>query len=579
MNKHFTFSLFTLLLILLAGNAQAQTTPAFPGAEGYARYAVTGGRINNATVYRVTNLNDSGSGSLRDAVSQNNRFIVFDVSGTIELQSTLRIQRSNLTIAGHTAPGDGICLKNHTLQVDGDNIIIRFIRCRMGDEHKTENDAMWGRNRKNVIIDHCTMSWCTDECASFYGNKNFTLQWCILSESLTNSVHGKGAHGYGGIWGGEGASFHHNLLAHHSSRTPRLCGSRYTARPNDEIVDLRNNVFYNWGPGNGGYAGEGGSYNYVNNYFKPGHSTAAKDQLCYRIFQPNADDGKNTNPKGVWGKFYVTGNYFDNSCSAISIKAKDNIVTANNDNWHGIHPNTGNAALPDGDINNIKSTTEFTMASVTTHTAAQAYEKVMLYGGASYVRDAIDQRIINETRTGTYTYTGSNGAKNGLIDTQTDVEGYIAYNSTSKPTDSNNDGIPDAWAELYLPAGKTATSIEETTGYMYIELYANSLVDNLMKACYDDIPNSVSANDFGLYGSGIISSVIENKQNNVSFYKSGESVVLNGLKENSMIEVYTLTGGLLNKQLVPYNSITISVTQPVIVRVTHGGKTKSFKVF
>lgn len=497
---------YTLLLLILlwAVFAQAQNTPAFPGAEGFARYTTCGGR--GGDVYHVTNLNDSGPGSLREGLQKGDRTIVFDISGTISLLSTLEVKNPNTTIAGQTAPGDGICLKDHSLAVKADNVIIRFIRCRMGDGMKAEDDALWGRKHRNIIIDHCTMSWSTDECSSFYDNQNFTMQWCILSESLTNSVHGKGSHGYGGIWGGEGASFHHNLLAHHSSRMPRLCGSRYTGKPEAELVDIRNNVFYNWGPTNSGYAGEGGNYNFINNYYKPGPSTATKEQLVNRIFQPNADDGTQKNAKGVWGIFYVNGNYFDDTCPQIQKHSKKSkllglIAGTNLDNRIGIHPNLKMGNLPGGTKDNILSKTEFTVAPVSTHTAAQAYEKVLAYAGASLKRDVIDRRIASETRNGTYTFKGSNGSRNGLIDSQADTEGYIPYISTERPADTDNDGIPDEWAVRYLPDGKTYKDIDPVTGYSYLELYINSIVDNLMKACCEDASHSPGAADFGLHTS------------------------------------------------------------------------------
>lgn len=474
-----------LLSLLMASGlglvAQTDSLPAFPGADGYGRY-VTGGR--GGKILHVTNLNDTGQGSLRWAIAQSGaRIIVFDVSGTIELKSQLSIKNGNLTIAGQTAPGDGICLKGHTMNLDAHNVIIRYIRCRMGDERAVENDAMWGRNRKGIILDHCTMSWSTDECASFYGNKEFTMQWCLVSESLNTSVHGKGSHGYGGIWGGEGATFHHNLMAHHKSRVPRLCGSRYTGRPEDERVDLRNNVFYNWSD-NSGYAGEGGSYNFVNNYYKPGPATAKKNSVVHRIFSPNADNGKEKNKKGVWGQFFVGGNYFDNTCPNIQSNstAMKNIEKVNADNKAGIHPN---GTVPDSI--KLHADSEYAMAPVFQHTAATAYEKVLAHVGASLMRDTIDRRIVREVKEGTNTYKGSKSKMLGIIDSQADTEGYPTYAQGPQLRDTDNDGIPDAWerANGLNPESDADASQEfpNAGGYTAIEVYINSLVEHITKAC------------------------------------------------------------------------------------------------
>lgn len=455
-----------------------QLIPAFPGAEGFGKYT-TGGR--GGTVYHVTNLNDDGPGSLREGLSMKGpRIIVFDISGIIDLESNLVVENGDLTIAGQTAPGDGICLKDHSLIIHADNVIVRFIRSRLGDESKAQQDAIEGKRAKDIIIDHCSMSWSTDECASFYDNQNMTMQWCIISESLNKSIHTKGNHGYGAIWGGQKASFHHNLMAHHSSRTPRLCGSRYTGQPEKELVDMRNNVFYNWGPTNGGYAGEGGNYNFINNYYKPGPSTATNKKLSNRIFSPNADDGSNNNKAGTWGRFYVSGNYFDDSCPQIKAipQAVKEIAATNDDNWKGIHPDINpNYPYPD---NGIKSEYEFNVAKITIHTAKEAYEKVLAFAGASYYRDEIDKRIVRETKNGNYTYEGTYST-NGIIDSPTDCEGYIEYKSTPKPIDSNNDGIPDDWAKRNLPKGKSYRDIDRETGYCYLELYINSLVDSIMQ--------------------------------------------------------------------------------------------------
>ncbi len=479
---------FPLLLLLacVAGCALAAEVPAFPGAEGFARYTTTGGR--GGAVYHVTKLTDDGSeGTLRWAVKKSGaRTIVFDVSGTIELQSTLKISNGDLTIAGQTAPGDGICIKNKTVQVSASNVIIRFIRFRLGvdlpeADGTLDADAIWGRNNSNVIIDHCSMSWSTDECGSFYDNTNFTMQWCFLAESLRGSLHPKGNHGFGGIWGGHGASFHHNILAHHDSRNPRMCGSRFCNQADLEKVDFRNNVLYNWGGTNSGYAGEGGSYNFVNNYYKPGAATA--ESIVARIFQPSADDGTNAQAAGVWGKFYVAGNYVDGTAPYSNVqKGASKIAATNSDNWNGIHINTANGSTTQS---NIKQSTEFKFAAVTTHSASEAFNVVLRYAGASYRRDAVDERIAGEIASGSYTYTGSKLGGKGIIDSPSDVGGWPLLVSDEKPLDTDGDGIPDAWETangLNPNSASDGSSLwADGSGYTALEVYMNSLVESVMK--------------------------------------------------------------------------------------------------
>lgn len=441
-----------------------------------------GGR--GGKVYHVTNLSDDGkAGSLRYAVNQKGaRTVVFDVSGIIELNSVLNIKNDSITIAGQTAPGDGICLKDYNVFVGANEVIIRFVRFRLGtdkpDSDGTQDrDAIWGRNKSNIIIDHCSMSWCTDECASFYGNKNFTMQWCLVSESLRGSLHPKGYHGYGGIWGGQGASFHHNLVAHHDSRTPRLCGSRYSNEPDLEKVDLRNNVFYNWGSTNSGYAGEGGSYNFVNNYYKSGPAT--KSSIKYRIFEAYADDGSNSQPKGVYGKFYMKGNYMDGK--------------GDNWDWNGMDVNTGNLSYLSKDM--LKSNSEFSHTAVTTHTPANAFAKVCALAGASKSRDAVDTRIANEAKNGTATYKGSVLGGLGIIDKTSDVGGWPTYKSTTNPTDTDGDGMPDAWesANGLNPNDASDGAKPHTSGYTNLERYMNSLVCEIMS---EGLSDALTASDY-----------------------------------------------------------------------------------
>jgi pectate lyase len=415
---------------------------AFPGAEGFGRYT-TGGR--GGEVVYVTNLDDSGEGSLRKAIQKKgSRIVVFSVSGTIALKEPLDINNGDITIAGQSAPGDGICISNYPVSIKADNVIIRYMRFRLGDVTQQQEDALSAnRGKSNIIVDHCSMSWATDECASFYRNKNFTLQWSIISESLNESVHAKGDHGYGGIWGGEGASFHHNLIAHHSSRTPRFSGSKTTKNSPDELVDFRNNVIFNWG-NNSAYGGEKGRYNLVNNYFKPGPATASSkaDRLV--------------NPWQPYGQYYVAGNYLVGN-PAIS-----------KDNWAG--------GVQADHQDSVRVLNPFAVEAIQEQGAEQAYEQVLAHAGASHRRDAVDTRVVAEVRSGKAT---SGKKKNGIIDSQQDVGGWPELKSAPAPADKDQDGMPDAWElEHNLDPNDPADAAGYTLDKQYtnVEVYLNSLV-------------------------------------------------------------------------------------------------------
>jgi hypothetical protein len=455
--------------------------PAFPGAEGFGRY-VTGGRGGSVKI--VNNLNDSGSGSLRAAIqSSGTRTVVFRVSGIINLNSNLTITNGNITIAGQTAPGDGICLKNYPIVIDADNVIIRYIRSRLGDEKDVVADAASGRNQKNIIIDHCSFSWSVDEAASFYDNENFTMQWCIISESLWRSVHEKGDHGYGGIWGGKGASFHHNLLAHHTSRNPRFCGSRYSAQPDLEKIDHRNNVIYNWG-GNSCYGAEGGSYNIVNNYYKAGPATGSTDD---RIIDPDPDDGSNSQPAGVWGIFYVDDNYVDGYPE----------ITA--DNWNG-----GIQGVPAAQIDDIRAYEPFDFPNILNQTPENAFLSVLADAGVVCpLRDSVDARVVYEAETGTATYGGEYGSESGIIDTPSDVGGWPVLSTYDVPTDADDDGMADDW-ELdngLNPGDDTDHDDYAVNGYTNLENYINYLAtrDDYVRAPAQLSANTISSTEIQLH--------------------------------------------------------------------------------
>lgn len=487
-----------LLMLFISLNSFAEKTPAFPGAEGFGRYT-TGGR--GGKVYYVTTLEDNNEeGSFRYAVSQRGpRTIVFNVAGTIFLKSDLKILNGNLTIAGQTAPSQGVCIAGYPVTLNSDNIIIRYIRFRVGNESEDEPDGLGGSKNKNVIIDHCSISWSVDECCSIYGGENLTVQWSIISESLRTAGHSKGKHGYGAIWGGARASFHHNLMAHHESRTPRL-GPQVSTQER-EYVDMRNNVFYNWA-GNGCYGGEGMHVNIVNNYYKPGPATPKNDKVRYRIAgigvrtteYCTGRDGKPNVWKPmehIWGKFYVDGNIIEG------------YPDISKDNWtKGIYEQINNEQCDNtfNDRVKVKMRLEYPLETdiITTHTAHQAFDIVLKYAGCSKERDKIDTRIVEETRNGTATYYGSVSPDahkyQGFIDTPNDVKLESEFSAWPEldygakyhiVVDSDGDGIPDEWelANDLNPYDDTDGNKKDLSSeYPNLEVYLNSLVEKITNA-------------------------------------------------------------------------------------------------
>lgn len=400
--------MLTLALLILMSSDPGQL--AFPGAEGAGRFA-QGGR--GGQVLFVTNLEDSGPGSLRAAIeTKGPRTILFRISGTIKLAKPLVIREGRVTIAGQSAPGEGITLRDHRLEVAADDVVIRYIRSRLGDESKTESDAVWiGRGRR-IILDHVSASWSVDETlsasarytdpdAGFY---DLTVQWSIISESLTHSLHAKGEHGYGSlIRGGRGSkiSFHHNLWANHAARMPRP--GNYDGPevdPLGPVFDFRSNVFYNWGGDRSGYNADKATlakYNFVDNAYVAGPQSG----------KPIAFHESN-----MLAKAYFAGNSMNGMIPA--------------DPWSLV---TG--VSPEG----YRLTAPVDVAPVTPDPAAHAYDCVLASAGASKARDAVDARVVAGVRDRT-------GVQ---IDSQRDVGGWPMLKSVPAPRDSDDDGMPDAW--------------------------------------------------------------------------------------------------------------------------------------
>lgn len=441
--------LFFLVLLPLRLFAVQDQPISFPTAEGFGKHT-TGGR--GGAVLLVTNLNDSGQGSLREAINTSGkRTIIFTVSGNIPLESPLTVKNGDLTLAGHSAPGDGICIRNYPVVINTDNVIIRYIRIRLGDSKSFDGDAITCIRNKNIMIDHCSLSWGVDETASIYDNENTTVQWSIISESLMSSINPK-ALGFGGIWGGKNASFNYNLFANNNARTPRLNGKRYSSGPDRELVDFSNNVIYNWG-GNAIYGGENGEYSIIGNYFKPGPAT--KGKYLSRII----------NPSPPYGKFYIEGNQIEGQ-SKIS-----------KDNWTGSSPWSGGIVLA-GDKRSIRLLSNSASQSVAKYTAKKIYQQILQHVGCSFQRDSIDLRIINEVSNGSATY------GNGLIKSQNDVGGWVELATYDQIEDLDCDGIADSWEKqngLDPNDPDDSREISDASGYSFLEIYLEELVSHTQK--------------------------------------------------------------------------------------------------
>jgi pectate lyase len=429
--------LITLILFLASAASTPAQQLAFPGAEGYGRYAL-GGR--GGEVLFVTNLNDSGPGSLRDALdAEVPRTVVFKVSGTIELESDLRIVHPRITIAGQTAPGDGICLRNYTLIISANDVIVRHLRVRLGDEAGRKVDGIGVRDAENVIVDHCSVSWTLDEAVNTYhGTRNITVQWCLISESLDDSRVRKG-HGYAASLGGVNTSYHHNLLANNAGRNPSIAGGNM--KDPSINLDFRNNVIFNWEHRT--LDGRPHSINVVNNYYKAG--PASREGLKIVKMQSLHD--------GTFGKWYIAGNVFEDRSGN---RVRHDLVGIDATDVPLESPQTDKPAEH---------------APVTTTAAEDVFDPVLLAAGATLPkRDAHDERIVSEVRSGKPTF------GDGIISSQLDVRGWPKLEATQPPIDTDADGMPDTWERRYSPGGDPALKSSrdlDGDGFTNIEEYLN----------------------------------------------------------------------------------------------------------
>ena len=441
-----------------------------------------GGR--GGKVITVTNLNDRGPGSFREACETGGaRIIVFNVAGIIRLESPIIVRAPYVTIAGQTAPGDGVCIAGESFWVDTHDVVVRHMRFRRGETKVWHRDDSFGGNPVgNIMIDHCSCTWGLDENISFYRHmydpsegqyESKDLKLPTVNVTIQNTISAKALdtynHAFGSTLGGENCAFTRNLWASNSGRNPSIGWNG--------IFNFVNNVVFNWVH----RSSDGGDYtamfNMINNYYKPGPFSATKGSFK-RLFTAYADDGKNNNKAGVHGVFYFKGNYMDPTCPKLTDKQKEALYKVNMDNSYGLVIKKDFATEKE-----VLSKKAFDIAEHTSlQPAKKAYKDVLEFAGASYRRDAIDQRIVDETLKGTYTYEGSHGSTNGMIDQPSDVGGWPEYKSETALVDTDGDGIPDEWEKKHnLNPNDPSDGAKYTLSpeYTNLEMYMNSLVNHL----------------------------------------------------------------------------------------------------
>jgi len=443
---------------LVSAATEPGQTLAFPGADGAGRLAL-GGR--GGRVWTVTHLGDSGPGSLREAVEATGpRTVVFAVSGTIALQSELIVRNGRLTIAGQTAPGDGITLRDQPFTIAADDVVVRFIRSRLGDVTRVDGDAIGVISGRRIILDHVSASWSSDESLSVAANfktparsyDEVTVQWSLIGESLDQTAaKGPGVHhGFGSlVRAAKGArvTYHHNLWLHHRDRMPRPGNyNKPDVDPVGGFFDFRSNVFYNWGSERSGYnmdfEGTHSNYNFVDNCYWTGPSS--KGAMAFEESSSKA-------------RAYFSGNTMNGEMP----KNPWSLVRA-----HKQH-------LPMGLPADYKRTQPFTVAPLQADPAPSACPRVIAQAGASLVRDAVDQRLIQDFKQ----------RKGRLINSQAEVGGWPALQTLPAPPDSDGDGMPDAWELAHGLDPHNATDgarIDAASGYTQLELYLADLVQRLM---------------------------------------------------------------------------------------------------